>query len=395
MKAKIIKPEYIEEAFRDFVASNPEYDNGKYTVMPGFCDVHVHFREPGFSYKETIRTGCMAAVHGGYTTVCTMPNLNPVPDSVEHLAEETDIIERDSIIDIRPYGSITKEEKGKELSDMAELNDKVVAFSDDGRGVQDTDVMRMAMRKAKSLDKIIAAHCEVDELLHGGYINDGEYARLHGHSGISNSSEYKEIERDIELAGETGCKYHVCHVSTKESVDLVRQAKKKGWNVTCEATPHHLLLDESCLQEDGRFKVNPPIRTAEDRLAVVEGLRDGTVDIIATDHAPHTDEEKSRGLKDSPNGITGLENAFQVLYTDLVLNNVITLDELVDKLAVSPRKRFSIPFDGSFTVWDLNEAGVINSKQYFTKGHMIPFDGKHIYGSNVLTVYKGQVVYRR
>ena len=363
-----------------------------YTVFPGFCDVHVHFREPGFSYKETIRTGCTAAAHGGYTAVCTMPNLNPVPDCAESLRQQADIIERDACISVYPYAAITIGEKGKELSRMDELCD-AIAFSDDGHGVQEEDMMRRAMLKAKSLGKMIVAHCEVNELLRAGYIHDGEYAKAHGHRGICSESEYAQIERDIRLAEETGCAYHVCHISTKESVALIRQAKARGVNVSCETAPHYLLMTDRDLQEDGRFKMNPPVRSEEDRQALIEGIVDGTIEIIATDHAPHSAEEKSRGLEKSAFGIVGLETAFPLLYTGLVKTGVITLEKLIELLAVNPRKRFGIPLGDDFTVWDLSAQYRIDPDDFLSMGKATPFAGETVCGKCIATFKDGKQVY--
>ena len=315
---------------------------GRYVVFPGFCDVHVHFREPGFSYKETIATGSAAAARGGYTAVCAMPNLDPVPDSGPTLAAEQAIIDRDGLIHVYPYGAITAGERGERLADMEGMG-AAVAFSDDGRGVQSEEMMRAAMVKAKSLGKLIAAHCEDNSLLHGGYIHDGAYAAAHGHRGISAESEWRQIERDLRLAKETGCAYHVCHISTARSVALIRRAKAEGVDVTCETAPHYLTLDENDLAEDGRFKMNPPLRSRADRMALLEGVADGTIDMIATDHAPHSREEKARGLAGSAMGVVGLETAFPVLYTCLVRPGTISLDRLIELLAVNPRRRFSIP----------------------------------------------------
>ena len=310
----------------------------KYIIVPGLCDVHVHFREPGFSYKETIASGSAAAAHGGYTAVCTMPNLDPVPDSAEHLQVQLDAIKRGAAIKVLPYGAITVGEKGEKLADMEAMSDKVCAFSDDGKGVQNDEMMREAMTAAKRLGKIIAAHCEDNSLLFGGYIHDGEYARMHGHRGISSESEYRQIERDLRLAEETGCAYHVCHISTKESVELIRQAKAHGVNVTCETAPHYLVLCDEDMQEDGRFKMNPPLRSREDKKALIEGIKDGTIDMIATDHAPHSAKEKGRGLEKSLMGVVGLETAFPVLYTELVKKNIITLDRLVELMSFKPKE---------------------------------------------------------
>lgn len=365
----------------------------KYTVFPGFCDVHVHFREPGFSYKETIASGSAAAARGGYTAVCAMPNLNPVPDSVENLRVQTDIIKKDALISVFPYAAITVGEKGEKLADLEALAPHVIAFSDDGKGVQSEDMMREAMIRAKSLGKMIVAHCEVNELLKGGYIHDGEYAKMHGHKGICSESEWRQIERDLRLSKETGCAYHVCHISTKESVELIRKAKAEGINVTCETGPHYLVLDENDLKEEGRFKMNPPLRSLADREALIEGIIDGTIDMIATDHAPHSAEEKAKGLKDSAFGIVGLETAFPVLYTKLVKENIISLEKLVKLLTENPRRRFGISQTGDFTVWDLNESYKIDPEDFLSMGKATPFAGMEVFGKCMLTVRGGKVVY--
>ena len=370
-------------------------DNKNYIVFPGFCDVHVHFREPGFSYKETIKTGCEAAAHGGYTAVCTMPNLSPVPDSKEHLNSQLEIIKKDASVKVLPYGSITVSQAGETLSDMEAMSGDVIAFSDDGKGVQSAELMKEAMLKAKSLGKIIVAHCEDNSLLHGGYINDGVYAKEHGHRGICNESEYRPIERDIELAKMTGCAYHVCHISCKESVELIRQAKKDGVNVTCETAPHYLTLTENDLKEDGRFKMNPPLRTEEDRQALIEGIKDGTIDMIATDHAPHSAEEKSKGLEKSAFGIVGIETAFPVLYTNLVKTGIINLEKLIELISVNPRKRFNIPFNDGYTVWTLDEEYTVNTEDFLSKGRSTPFEGSKLFGKCYLTVCDNKTVYCR
>ena len=372
-----------------------ELDSSKYTILPGFCDVHVHFREPGFSYKETILSGCQAAAHGGYTTVCTMPNLNPVPDTKAHLQEQLSLIQKEATIQVFPYGAITIGEKGEELSAMEEMASGVIAFSDDGRGVQSTEMMREAMQKAKALGMIITAHCEDNSLLFGGYIHDGIYAKEHGHKGICSESEWGQIKRDIALAKETGCAYHVCHISTRESVELIRAAKKEGVDVTCETAPHYLLLNENDLQEDGCFKMNPPLRSREDQKALLEGIQDGTIDMIATDHAPHSAEEKAKGLKDSAFGIVGLEIAFPLLYTYLVKENVISLEKLIDLMVTNPRKRFGIVDDDSYSVWDLNEEYVIDPKEFLSKGKATPFAGTKVSGRCFFTVCNGKIVYNR
>jgi len=369
-------------------------DLSNFAVFPGFCDVHVHFREPGFSYKETIKSGSMCAAAGGYTAVCTMPNLNPVPDSVDHISQQIDIINSDAVINVYPYASISVGQKGEALSDFAGLSNLAIAFSDDGKGVQSDDLMRAAMMEAKKLGKTIVAHCEVNSLLKGGYIHDGIYAKEHNHKGICSASEYKQIRRDIELVREIGCAYHVCHISTKESVELIRKAKFDGLDVTCETAPHYLVLDEGDLQEEGRFKMNPPLRTAEDKKALLQGIIDGTIDMIATDHAPHSAEEKSKGLSGSAFGIVGLETAFSVLYTDLVKTGIITLDRLVELMAVNPRKRFNIPLNVDFTVWDLNEEHIIDSSNFISMGKATPFENKKVNGKCILTVCNSKVVYK-
>ena len=368
-------------------------DNSDNIVLPGFCDVHVHFREPGFSYKETIATGSAAAARGGYTAVMTMPNLNPVPDSRENLALQYEIIKRDALIGVYPYASITVGEAGKELSPMEELSD-AIAFSDDGRGVQSEEMMHRAMEKAKSLCKMIVAHCEVNELLKGGYIHDGEYAKLHSHRGICSESEYAQIERDIKLAKKTGCAYHVCHISTKESVDLIREAKKDGVDITCETAPHYLIMTDMDLKEEGRFKMNPPLRGEKDREALINGVLDGTIDMIATDHAPHSEEEKSRGLEKSAFGIVGIETAFPLLYTYLVKEGRVPLDKIIELLVTNPRKRFGLELGNEFSVWNLSDEYEIRSSDFLSKGRQTPFEGTKVFGKNLLTVNNGRIVYK-
>lgn len=365
-----------------------------YIIVPSLCDVHVHFREPGFSYKETIASGSAAAAHGGYTAVCTMPNLDPVPDSAEHLQVQLDAIKRGAAIKVLPYGAITVGEKGEKLADMEAMSDKVCAFSDDGKGVQNDEMMREAMAKAKRLGKIIAAHCEDNSLLFGGYIHDGEYARMHGHRGISSASEYRQIERDLRLAEETGCAYHVCHISTKESVELIRQAKARGVDVTCETAPHYLVLCDEDMQEDGRFKMNPPLRSREDKKALIEGIKDGTIDMMATDHAPHSAEEKGRGLEKSLMGVVGLETAFPVLYTELVMKNIITLDRLVELMSFKPKERFGIDTENDFAVFDISEAYKIDPEDFLSMGRATPFAGREVFGRCLLTVHDEKVVYK-
>ncbi len=365
----------------------------RYTIFPGFCDVHVHFREPGFSYKETMESGSRAAARGGYTAVCAMPNLNPVPDSPEHLQQELNLIRDSAVIRVYPYGAITVGERGEQLADLEGLSRDVVAFSDDGKGVQDPEMMRSAMITARGLGQIIAAHCEDNSLLRGGYIHDGAWAAAHGHRGICSESEWRPIARDLELAAETGCAYHVCHISCRESVELIRKAKRSGVDVTCETAPHYLLLDENDLREEGRFKMNPPIRSRDDREALLEGLTDGTIDMIATDHAPHSPEEKSRGLEGSAFGIVGLETAFPLLYTGLVRRGILSLDRLVELMAVAPRKRFGLPLGADFCVWDLDEVSRIDPADFLSQGKATPFEGWEVFGKCVLTVMDGHPVY--
>ena len=365
----------------------------QYVVFPGFCDVHVHFREPGFSYKETMVSGSAAAARGGYTDVCTMPNLNPVPDSMAHLREQIDLIPPDGI-HIHPYASITVGQRGEALADLADMAPHCIAFSDDGRGVQSEEMMRAAMLEAKRLGKMIVAHCEDNSLLHGGYIHDGAYAAAHGHRGICSESEWGPIARDLKLVKEIGCAYHVCHISCKESVDLIRKAKAEGVNVTCETAPHYLTMDDSVLQEDGRFKMNPPLRSAADREALVEGLRDGTIDCIATDHAPHSAEEKAKGLEHSAFGVVGLETAFPALYTHLVQTGLVPLETIVRALTVNPRHRFGIEAGDSFTVWRLDETFTVDPNEFLTLGRATPYTGETLCGRCVLTVCDGKIVYQ-
>ena len=393
-----------------------KYDNGKFTkadfaevhlqggqnidlefnncfIFPAFCDVHVHLREPGFFHKETVLSGSAAAARGGYTDVFSMPNLNPVPDCVEAINLQRGIIEKTAVINVHPYASITIGQQGEKLSDFEGLAPLCCAFSDDGRGVQSEELMLEAMKKAKSLGKIIVAHCEDNSLLRGGYIHDGEYAKAHGHKGICSESEWKPIERDLRLAEQTGCKYHVCHISTKESVRLIREAKKRGVDVTCETAPHYLVMNDSMLQENGRFKMNPPIRSEADRLELTEGIKDGTIDMIATDHAPHSAEEKSKGLAGSLMGVVGIETAFPVLYTELVKKGVITLEKLVELMAINPRKRFGLKITDDFCVYDLENEYVINPDEFLSMGRSTPFEGKAVYGISKLTVCGGKAVW--
>ena len=358
-----------------------------YTVFPGFVDVHVHLREPGFFYKETIDTGTKAALKGGFTTVCAMPNLNPVPDSYENL-----YIPKDAHVNVIPYGSITKGQQGKELSNFEELAPYIAGFSDDGRGVQDEDLMLRAMKKAKQLNKIIAAHCEDDTLLNGGYIHDGIYAKKHNHKGITSESEWRQLERDIRLIKKTGVSYHVCHISTKESVNLIRKAKKEGLDITAETAPHYLILCDEDIEDHGRFKMNPPIRAKEDREALIAGLLDGTIDMIATDHAPHTHEEKSKGLEKSLFGVVGLETAFPVMYTYFVKTGLCNLQTLISWFHTNPIKRFSInqSFEigspANLCVFNLEKSYKINPDTFSSKGKSTPFEGMLVYGEHIMTI---------
>ena len=368
-------------------------------AAPAFVDVHVHLREPGYGYKERIATGTMAAARGGYTTVCSMPNLNPVPDCVENLKVQQDIIDSDAKIEVLPYAAITIGRKGEELVDVASLVGKVCAFSDDGSGVQVDGMMERAMTEAVKYDQLIAAHCEVEELLKGGYIHDGEYAKAHGHKGICSESEWEQVKRDIEIAERLGCRYHVCHISTKETVQLVREAKARGVKVTCETGPHYLIFTDMDLQEDARWKMNPPLRSAEDRAALIEGIKDGTIDMIATDHAPHSIEEKSRGLKDSAMGIVGLETAFAALNTHLVRKGVISMERLVELMSINPRKVFRI--EGGINVGDRADVVLIDtekqwrvdSNNYYSMGKISMFDGREMVGDVVMTLHRGEIVY--
>ena len=397
--AKVITAS-LDQAVADAIRasiSTPElsiFDDSRYTVFPGFCDVHVHFREPGFSYKETMVTGSQASARGGYTAVCTMPNLKPVPDSVENLNQQLKLIEEGACIHVYPYGAITVGEQGEVLADLEGMAPNVIGFSDDGKGVQSDEMMRQAMLRAKALGKMIVAHCEVNELLRGGYIHDGEYAREHGHRGICSESEWAQIARDLELVKETGCAYHVCHISTKESVDIIRKAKAEGVDVTCETGPHYLTMDDSFLKEEGRFKMNPPLRSAEDREALIQGIIDGTIDCIATDHAPHSAEEKAKGLEKSAFGVVGIETAFPICYTYLVKSGIITLEKLIDLLVTNPRSRFGIPNGSDFTVWDLEAIDVVDPTDFLSLGKATPFEGWQIQGKCIATVCDGKVVYK-
>jgi len=363
-------------------------------ILPGFCDVHVHFREPGFLYKEDIFTGSVSAAAGGYTDVCTMPNLHPVPDSVENLKIQLDAIDRKAVIRVHPFGALTVGEAGREAADIEGMATDVVGYSDDGRGVQSADMMEDVMRRVAAVGKVLSAHCEDNSLLNGGYIHDGEYAKAHGHRGICSESEWRAIARDVELVKRTGVKYHVCHISTKESVDIIRKAKAEGVNITCETGPHYLILDDSNLCEDARFKMNPPLRDKSDREALIEGILDGTIDMIATDHAPHSDEEKSRGLEKSAMGVVGLESAFSEMYTNFVKTGKMSMEKLLELMVYNPRERFGIEGDMGFTVWNVEHETTVEPRLFFTKGRSTPFAGDKVYGTCLMTAIDGKIVYR-
>ena len=399
IQAKVITGS-LGMSFSDTIAaslSSPGFavfNSPRYVIFPGFCDVHVHFREPGFSYKETMETGSRASARGGYTTVCTMPNLNPVPDSLEHLNAQLERIRSGACIQVVPYGAITVGERGETLADLEAMAPYVAGFSDDGRGVQSEELMRQAMLRAKALGKPIVAHCEDNSLLRGGYIHDGAYAKAHGHRGICSESEWGPIARDLKLVKETGVSYHVCHISTKESVELIRQAKAEGLDVTCETGPHYLVMDDSMLEENGRFKMNPPLRSKEDREALVQGLLDGTIDMIATDHAPHSAEEKARGLEKSAFGVVGIETAFPIIYTYLVKPGILPLERAVDLLCANPRKRFGLTLGRDYSVWDLDAESTVDSKDFLSMGKATPFEGWKVSGRCLATIRDGRIVYQ-
>lgn len=376
------------------------YDCSSKYIVPGLVDVHVHLREPGFSYKETVKTGTLAAARGGFTAICSMPNVLPPPDCKKGLAKQLEIIKKDACIKVLPHACITKGQKGKgELSDFEELSPLCAGFSDDGVGVQDEDTMRKAMERAAALGKTIVAHCEDERYLSGGYIHDGQYARKYGHKGISSKSEYIQIERDLRLSEQTGCRYHICHISTKESVELVRQAKRRGILVTCEATPHHIILCDEDIKEDGNYKMNPPLRDKSDRQAIIDGIKDGTIDMVATDHAPHSAEEKSRGLEGSAMGIVGLETAFPLMYTHLVKSGIITLEKLIELMSAKPGEMFGIRQEikenssANFAVLDLDARYKIDKDKFLSMGKNTPFDGFEVYGEVILTCADGRIVW--
>lgn len=402
-KADVLIKDGIVADIKQEIGENntPSVDVDKLYIIPGLADVHVHLREPGFSYKETIHSGTQSAAKGGFTLVCSMPNLNPVPDTVENLKIEQDIIDEDAVVKVMPYAAITKGEKGKELVDIEAMADKCFAFSDDGKGVQSEEMMLAAMEKAKAVGKPIVAHCEDESLLNGGYIHDGEYARLHGHRGISSASEYKQVERDVGLVEKTGVQYHVCHISTKETVEIVRNAKAKGLKVSCETGPHYLAFCDMDLQEHGRFKMNPPIRSASDRDALIEGIKDGTIEVIATDHAPHSDEEKLKGLEKSNMGVVGLETSFAAVNTYMVKPGHISFEKLVEIMSINPRKIFGLDAGikigdrADFIVVDREKEWVVNPEEFVSQGKFTPFEGVKLYGDVLFTVCDGEIVYNK
>ncbi len=402
-KADILVKDGIVADVKEGIVSvdTPTVDVDNLYIVPGFADVHVHLREPGFSYKETIATGTAAAAKGGFTLVCSMPNLNPVPDSVENLKKEQDIIDQNRIIKVLPYASITYGEKGQQLVDFDALSEKSFAFSDDGKGVQNSEMMQEAMEKAKENGKPIVAHCEDESLLFGGYIHDGEYAKAHGHRGICSESEWGQVKRDIELVEKTGVQYHVCHISTKETVQLVKQAKEKGLKVTCETGPHYLAFCDMDLKEEGRFKMNPPIRSARDRDALIQGIKDGVIEVIATDHAPHSREEKTKGLEKSAMGVVGLETSFGAVNTYMVEAGHISFEKLVEIMAINPRKIFGLPYGikvgekADFTVVDREKQWVVNPAEFASQGKFTPFENVKLTGDVLFTVYNGKTVYNK
>lgn len=391
-----LRADWVEDVRTSIAASDfSSLDFSRCVILPGFCDVHVHFREPGYSYKETIASGSLASARGGYTAVCTMPNLNPVPDNAAHLKMQKDIIEDSACIHVYPYAAITVGQKGESLADFDGMASDVIGFSDDGRGVQSEEMMREAMKRAKALDKPIVAHCEVNALLHGGYIHDGVYAAEHGHRGICSESEWKQIERDIALVKEIGVKYHVCHISTKESVDLIRKAKSEGVDITCETGPHYLVMDDSMLEEHGRFKMNPPLRSKEDREALIAGILDGTIDMIATDHAPHAAEEKAKGLENSAFGVVGIETAFPILYTYLVKPGILSMERLVELMVINPRERFGIALGCDYAIWDLEDEYFVDPQDFVSMGKATPFEGWKVNGRCLAAVCDGNIVYKK
>ncbi|MEG1862461.1 MAG: dihydroorotase [Oscillospiraceae bacterium] len=397
----LIKDGVVANIAKGISAENtPVIDVNNFYILPGFADVHVHLRQPGFLYKETIQTGTKAAAKGGFTLLASMPNLNPVPDSVENMLVQQEIIHTEALIKVIPYAAITKGEKGEELVDFSLLKDKCFAFSDDGKGVQKGEMMLKAMEGAHKAGKAIVAHCEDESLLNGGYIHQGEYAKLHGHRGISSQSEYAQVARDIELVRRTGVQYHVCHISTEQTVELVRKAKAEGLRVSCETAPHYLAFTDMDLQEDGRFKMNPPIRSEKDRAALIKGVQDGTIEVIATDHAPHSLEEKSKGLEKSNMGVVGIETSFAAIYTYMVKTGKISLEKLVELMSINPRAIFGLPYGikigkkADFTVVDTLYEEIVRPETFASKGRATPFEGLPLTGKVKMTVYDGEIVYQ-
>lgn len=368
-------------------------------VTYGLADVHVHLREPGYSAKETITTGTRASARGGVTTVCSMPNLQPAPDAPETIAVEQQMIDEQAVIEVLPFATISSHRAGRELADIEALRPLSVGYSDDGNGIQTEPLMREAMKRISAVDGIIAAHCEDDSLLHAGYIHDGEYARTHNHKGICSESEWGPIKRDVKLAEEENCRYHVCHISTKESVEIIREAKHKCAHISCETAPHYLVLCDADLKEEGRFKMNPPLRAAEDKAALIEGIKDGTIEVIATDHAPHTAEEKSRGLKGSMMGIVGIETSFAICYTHLVRKGVITIEKLIQLMSENPRRIFrlggamQVGERADIAVFDVTKPYIIDTAEFLSMGKATPFEGEEVYGRCMLTLFGGEKVW--
>ena len=401
-KADVLVADGIIAAIGESLVADAEtevFDAEGCVVTYGLADVHVHLREPGYSAKETITTGTRACARGGVTTVCSMPNLQPAPDAPETIAVQQQMIDEQAVIEVRPFATISSKRAGRELADIEALRPLSVGYSDDGNGIQTEPLMREAMKRIAAVDGIIAAHCEDDSLLHAGYIHDGDYAREHGHKGICSESEWGPIKRDVALAQEEGCRYHVCHISTKESVEIIREAKQKCNHISCETGPHYLVLCDENLQEEGRFKMNPPLRAKEDKAALIEGIKDGTIEVIATDHAPHTAEEKSRGLKGSMMGIVGIETSFAICYTHLVRKGVITLEKLIALMSENPRRIFRlggamrVGERADIAVFDVREPYKIDTAEFLSMGKATPFEGEEVYGRCMLTLFGGEKVW--
>ncbi|HLS66663.1 MAG TPA: dihydroorotase [Pseudogracilibacillus sp.] len=395
---KVVAIDTIVEAEADQII-----DCGGNVVLPGFIDVHIHLREPGGEAKETIKTGTEAAARGGFTTVCAMPNTNPVPDNEETVRDILQRIEKDAVIRVLPYAAITKGLQGKERTNITELSKLgVFAFTDDGVGIQTAGQMYEAMVEAAKNDMTIVAHCEDNSILYGGAVHEGDVSKRLDMPGILNACEAVHIARDVLLAEAANCHYHVCHVSTKESVRVIRDAKRAGIRVTAEVTPHHLLLTEDDITEDdANYKMNPPLRAKEDRDALIAGLLDGTIDFIATDHAPHTEVEKEAGILRAPFGIVGLETAFPLMYTHFVKTGKMTFRQLVDYFTKKPAEVFGLPYGmlqvgsiADLTVVDLENEMTIDKTTFYSKGKNTPFDGWNVYGNPLLTIASGKTVYK-